>query len=288
MKKKADNMQRSVSAPHIAHFSFHKTGNVLRNRDAQTVIKRTVVNDVYPLDPTDEYAALQVLSRVSPNNAAPWLDVVSPNHETIVAPVTCCARDDMCCLVTRYYALPDLFQYCEWFEEGLPWRIVLPVVRALTRALALCHLRGVTHGDLKPENVLVCPRDCTVRLLDFAFSVRDVGHLVRNKGATMVGRGVGTPPFLAPEVTLHNRRSRANFVMVDMYALGVTLTLLACYGRDNDADNLEEGVPWHLQRDLLARGWSWSYFEAAQACMSVLPMCRPSALQVLKMLAKRA
>jgi serine/threonine protein kinase len=78
------------------------------------------------------------------------------------------------------------------------------------------HERGIVHGDLKPENLMVVKtrrgRD-NVRLLDFGISSP------RREPDADVDEVYGTPGYLAPELY----RSKAPSVASDLYAAGVVL-----------------------------------------------------------------
>ena len=100
-------------------------------------------------------------------------------------------------------------------EGPLDYAEVVEVGRQLTSALAAAARDGVTHGDVKPGNVLLAgPPDrptAVVKLSDFGLS--------RRRGdarGTSVG---GTPAYLAPEVV----RGEPTGEKSDLYALGVTL-----------------------------------------------------------------
>jgi len=75
-----------------------------------------------------------------------------------------------------------------------------PLLEALGAGLAAVHDRGIVHGDVKPENVLVLPPDHRgggppVRLVDFGLAkVEGLERLTRT------GELSGTPAYLAPEL----------------------------------------------------------------------------------------
>jgi serine/threonine protein kinase/predicted Zn-dependent protease len=90
------------------------------------------------------------------------------------------------------------------------------LVGELAEGLAYAHQRGITHGDLKPANVLIAD-DGTPMLLDFNLS----GEIVSNlRHPSYVG---GTLPYMAPE-QLHVLSGRqALDPRSDLYSLGVVL-----------------------------------------------------------------
>ncbi|MDB5100529.1 MAG: putative protein kinase, partial [Cyanobacteria bacterium RYN_339] len=92
-------------------------------------------------------------------------------------------------------------------EGPLPAAQVRALLVALAEALAGLHAAGLTHGDLKRENVVVAD-DGAVALVDLA--------LAMPIGAAREGFA-GTPAYLAPEAW----RGAAHAPAADWYALGV-------------------------------------------------------------------
>ncbi len=100
----------------------------------------------------------------------------------------------------------------ERMHGALPARRVVAIGHAIARALACAHEHGVVHGDVKPENVLLCD-DEVPRLADF-----ELEHAAD-------GAMVGTAEYLAPE----RLRGAPADARTDLYALGVLLYEL-CVG----------------------------------------------------------
>jgi serine/threonine protein kinase len=91
--------------------------------------------------------------------------------------------------------------------------------------LEYLHAYGITHRDLKPQNMLI-GADGHMKLADFGLSAEqnDSDSSANDSSAKQRQRkpaksGVGTPDFLAPEIL---RRETCN-EMVDYWALGVVL-----------------------------------------------------------------
>ena len=98
----------------------------------------------------------------------------------------------------------------------LPEPVVVWIGQQLTRALEVCHDRGVVHYDVKPSNLLCFPRG-QVKLTDF--SLANYPHTYAEH--LDAGRWLGSPPYMAPErLTEPLTQPRPES---DLFAVGVTL-----------------------------------------------------------------
>jgi hypothetical protein len=97
----------------------------------------------------------------------------------------------------------------------LPPAALVPMVVAISDALAELHRRGIIHRDVKPANILFT--DDRPKLADFGIA-RSEGPSDRPP-LTLPGATLGTLPYLAPELLLGHPPSPAS----DVYALGVTI-----------------------------------------------------------------
>ena len=100
-------------------------------------------------------------------------------------------------------------------SELLPWN--LRILMRVCDAMSFAHSRGIVHRDLKPDNVfLSVARGSSPRVTVLDFGVAKAC----DTGATIAGRILGTPLYMAPEQHLGadqaDRRS-------DIYALGCIL-----------------------------------------------------------------
>jgi serine/threonine protein kinase/membrane-associated phospholipid phosphatase len=115
---------------------------------------------------------------------------------------------------------------------GLPLREFLRIAEQLTEAVAVAHKSGITHRDLKPDNVMVSSSG-HVKVLDFGLA-KLVGDAPEAQfdGATLVdqarspvpqltedGALLGTVPYMSPEhVTGRGFDHRS-----DIFSLGIIL-----------------------------------------------------------------
>ncbi len=120
----------------------------------------------------------------------------------------------------------------------LPFAVVLSIVRGIADALDAVHEAGITHRDLKPDNVfLATERDGTYfpKLLDFG-----IAKLAYDDGAHRTGPGMvlGTPRYMSPE----QARGKPIDHRADIYALGVMihemLTATPLFGGESSVDVL--------------------------------------------------
>jgi serine/threonine-protein kinase len=111
------------------------------------------------------------------------------------------------------------------------------IVRQICAGLAVAHANGVTHRDVKPENVFLVGADeeLTAKLLDFGIS-RFRG--AAGKALTMAGTALGTPDYMSPE----QARGMPVDHRSDIYAVGVllyvTLTGVMPFERDSPHETL--------------------------------------------------
>jgi len=115
---------------------------------------------------------------------------------------------------------------------GLPFEEFLRIAAQLTEAIATAHAAGITHRDLKPDNVMITQTG-RVKVLDFGLAkLVDEGGTRDFEGATLAdatqpvddrltidGMLIGTIPYMSPEhVTSGVIDGRS-----DLFSLGIIL-----------------------------------------------------------------
>jgi serine/threonine-protein kinase len=99
-------------------------------------------------------------------------------------------------------------------EGPMPHDQVIDLVSDVAGVLAAAHERGVTHRDLKPDNILLTPTDpiYAVRVIDWG-----IAHHIAGARYTHHDEAIGTPTYMAPE------QARGGPVdgHSDIYGLGV-------------------------------------------------------------------
>jgi len=105
----------------------------------------------------------------------------------------------------------------------LPVGDVADIGRQVTSILAAMHAAGITHRDLKPDNLFLTPdtelasRE-RVKLLDFGIARLGLG-------VTAPGASMGTPAYMAPEQW--NNAANAD-ARADVYSLGCLVFEMCC------------------------------------------------------------
>ncbi|HVU33973.1 MAG TPA: protein kinase [Opitutaceae bacterium] len=100
-------------------------------------------------------------------------------------------------------------------QRPLPETEAAGIAAQICDALAYLHEHGVTHRDLKPQNIMMC-RDGSVRLFDFG-----IAGVKQARRLTFVGFSptMGTPDYMAPEQVKGKRGDQRT----DIYSLGAIL-----------------------------------------------------------------
>ena len=106
-------------------------------------------------------------------------------------------------------------------EGALPPPVVADLMRQLLRGLVAAHAAGITHRDLKPDNLWLVPDGERERLtiLDFGIA-KSAGPAGAPK--TQAGLVVGTPEFLAPEQAVGGEVDHR----ADLYSAGLIAWVL--------------------------------------------------------------
>ncbi|MFC8173910.1 protein kinase [Streptomyces sp. NPDC057325] len=174
-------------------------------------------------------------------------------------------------LATEYVPGPTLRQSIG-ADGPLPAAQVRALGAELARALAGVHAHGVTHRDLKPQNVILGPDG--PRLIDFG-----IARGTDDTRLTATGTAPGTPGFTAPEVLLRNDVSPA----ADVFALGATMAY-ALTGRPPFGGGAAEAVSYravHEDVDLEgAAGDDPELIALVRACVAKDPAERPAPAHV--------
>ncbi len=104
-------------------------------------------------------------------------------------------------------------------DGALPWPRAIRLARQIAEAVAATHAEGIIHRDIKPSNCMRIARDGDpdfIKLLDFGIS-KNVD--ARFPTLTTEGTVLGTPAYMAPELTATGKPE----ITSDVYSFGATL-----------------------------------------------------------------
>ncbi len=111
-------------------------------------------------------------------------------------------------------------------DEGLlPVERALNIARQVCAALGAAHKLGITHRDIKPDNILLVPQPGgeSAKVLDFGIArIREGSGVTPAHTATQTGVIVGTPQYLSPEQAMGKHGEEIDG-RSDLYSLGVVL-----------------------------------------------------------------
>jgi eukaryotic-like serine/threonine-protein kinase len=186
-------------------------GEVLRARDTRT--GRTVALMVVP--PT-------LMS--SPSRRARFLEdahkATTLNHPNIAMLFSIVEQDGGCYLAYEFAAGPSLRD--EMAGAALEARTALHVAAHLADALAEGHTKGVVHGDVRPETIVVTPKG-SVKVLNFGMTSWTTGGIARAKAATAPDALDREEARIAGYLSPEQARGATADLRSDLFALGAVL-----------------------------------------------------------------
>ena len=160
---------------------------------------------------------------------------------------------------------------------GLPVTEALRIAAAVGDALAHAHARGVTHGDVKPDNVFLTDAG-DVRLFDFGVAPESAAH-APGDGAGVPVAAAATRVYASPEVLAGEAPEPRD----DVFSLGCVIHEMVAgrhpYGRQS-ADRARDSavVPERLASLGQARA------SAVSSALSLARAARPTMAELVRSL----
>ncbi len=100
--------------------------------------------------------------------------------------------------------------------QRLPIRRACEILRDIAEAVGYAHDKGVIHRDIKPQNIIIDPKD-RPHVMDFGLAKSLSGE----SSVTVAGTIIGTPSYMSPEQA-EGKQSQIDR-QSDVYALGAVL-----------------------------------------------------------------
>ncbi|MFG2667825.1 protein kinase [Streptomyces sp. NPDC048387] len=173
-------------------------------------------------------------------------------------------------LATEYVAGPTLSHAVREFG-ALPAASCRKLFAALAEGLASVHAYGVTHRDLKPQNVILGAQG--PQLIDFG-----IAKGVSETALTQTGAAPGTPGYTAPEVLLRGEAAAP----ADVFALGATLAYAAT-GRAPYGTGEPTAVNFRaVHGEIDVAGVEPGLAALIRACVVAEPAARPAPDEIIR------
>jgi serine/threonine protein kinase len=205
-----------VSTQTIAHYSLLERlgsgalGEVHRARDLK--VGRTVAL----MAPSPELTADPARRQRFLHDAR---TATALNHPNIATHFDVVEQDGRCYLAYEFAAGPSLRD--EMAGHPVNMRRALEIAAQIADALAEGHSRGIVHGDLRPDNIVVTPKG-SAKILNFGMSAWTLGGRARQAASSSTGLGDdpnGVAGYLSPEQALAGTIDERS----DVFSFGVIL-----------------------------------------------------------------
>jgi serine/threonine protein kinase len=141
------------------------------------------------------------------------------NHPNIAQLWDVVEQDGRCYLAYEFAAGPSLRD--EMGGRAANVRRSVEIVAQVTDALAEGHSRGLIHGDLRPDNIVVTPKG-SAKILNFGLARWTTGGRARLAASAPGGLGsdpIGVAAYLSPEQALGSTIDARS----DLFSVGVIL-----------------------------------------------------------------
>ena len=112
----------------------------------------------------------------------------------------------------------ELFKYVYELNKGFNEQICAKIFLNIVKSVNLLHKRGIIHGDIKPENILI-GNDFNIKLIDFGFSEK-----VR-KNDYIINSSLGSDTYCSPEIRKAHIQGYDG-IKSDIFSLGVLLFVI--------------------------------------------------------------
>ncbi len=132
-------------------------------------------------------------------------------HPGVVGVYALGSHDGVDFMVMEHVSGVTLAHHLERLGDRMPLPERIDVLVAIADGMAAIHRAGISHGDIKPENILL---SATGRVV-----LMDLG-LVRAAYEPDRGIVAGTPDYMAPEIVSGRQRGTERH-LADVYAFGV-------------------------------------------------------------------
>jgi serine/threonine protein kinase len=150
-----------------------------------------------------------------------WEKLSIGNHPNILSIEDLKRVSPFTFFVMEYLDGGNLSDMIESVPDAKKTKTIINLIRPICEGLAFAHSKGIIHGDIKPQNILVSKNLKSVKICDFGLS-----SALKDEESPIEGlfdKILGTKYFVAPELFDGTKTYQA-----DIFALGKTLFFLLC------------------------------------------------------------
>ena len=121
-------------------------------------------------------------------------------------------------MVTELCTGGELYDEIAYQNNGIKEEEASFIMRQIISAVLYCHLQGIVHRNLKPENILMDSKfNNNIKLMEFGDSFSMDNEECKNESM----KPLGTSYYIAPEVLDTQYESKC-----DMWSIGVIMYML--------------------------------------------------------------
>ena len=176
-------------------------------------------------------------------------------------------NDEYYVLIMEYCSNGDLFDYATQIgfkDENEKKKIMF----SFLKAIEYIHSNGISHGDIKPENILL-DDDLNPKICDFGFCKTCIYSKDQKRNFSIC--------YAAPELF---KRSEINMLKADIWAIGITLYCLSEFSFPFLTGD-DEFIAHEIQSGELTIITEEKLQSLVEKCTKMCPNCRPNIKEIL-------
>jgi len=169
------------------------------------------------------------------------------NHASIIHLVDTEKFNGHGVIYLEYLSYPTLGDYIK-NTSTLSERSAVKVLFSLVDAVCYLHNRGISHHDLKPDNMLFNSERNTIKIFDFGLAI------IVNPGDPFSSSTAGSPLYMAPEVLLEDQH---NAFDSDIWSIGISFyeMLLGVTPFEDCQSNKDIVIEWRRSKNIALPLW---------------------------------
>ncbi|KAL6563288.1 hypothetical protein OROHE_005875 [Orobanche hederae] len=202
------------------------------------------------------------------------------HHTNVIKLVGSCRQSRVYCVVTEYLDEGSLRGYMDkQGRKSLRFDKLISMALDIARGMEYIHSKGIIHGDLKPDNILI-GRDFGLKISDFGVACEE------GSNDPSTNERVGTYRWMAPEVV----KSKPYGRKIDVYSFGLVLWELVAGGRTPfqglNPIQAAIAVAHRNLRPTIPKECPDAMRALIEKCWALQPDRRPEFRQIVKVLEK--